>query len=434
MNFENWFIKNDDLLFETCKINDLLDLSSNVIEFSSKLDKIKFNSIFWLIWNFWEGKSTLINNVKIYRQTNTPSSDYWIEFDSWKYPDRKNLWEWFVLDFAKQVDDKAFEKARKSIDWENNYDKETLMKTMGGALSAFIPWWGIVSNLAHFFRSSPAKRVFEIQEILIELIKKIKKEKIFIVVEDIDRSWDNGIFFLETLKQFISTNDFWKQIVVIVPIGTKEYEKNIDSYLKPIDYFDTFQIKEPWLEKFIKEVFIDDIVNKANLFLPLKDFLEWLFKYYPNDINLRKLKLILRKANHNHMVMYWKYDSIFNLDWRLNIIFETTKYIKGVWNGSSIFENIKDWGKIISNSLIWAYIYNLYSFPNWSINKYYGWNNISIFELIYNSSLNKDEIKLHVTSTPIELNDKITEKDIVWWWFELNSFKKYVVPLSYINY
>lgn len=271
MQFQDWFIKNEGLLLETSKCNDLLNRDQSINDFSEKINKIKWSAIFGFIGNFGIGKSTLINNVKKLRTANEENEKR-IEFDAWKYPDRQNLWEWFVLDFAKQVDEKTFDRAKKEIDGEQYKDKETLMKTIWSALWALLPWWNIVSNLSHFFKSSPARRVFEIQDIFAKLIENITEQKIIIIIEDIDRSWDAGIYFLETLKQFIANNNFWKEILIIVPMGTSEYYDNIDSYLKPIDYFDFFQPSKPKLDKFIRDVFIEDITKNEGLFWPLKDF------------------------------------------------------------------------------------------------------------------------------------------------------------------
>ena len=74
------------------------------------------------------------------------------------------------------------------------------------------------------FAASPAKRVFEFQEILTAIIKSQKKN-IFIVIEDIDRSGDSGIFFLETLKHFLRNLEITvkHRVIAIVPIGDKSY-------------------------------------------------------------------------------------------------------------------------------------------------------------------------------------------------------------------
>lgn len=447
MHFEKWFIKKEKLLQENSNIDDLLNRESEIIKFSDKIDEIHGSTIRWIVWQFWIWKSTLINNVKK-RRTDKNKNEKWFDFDAWKYPDRKDLREWFVLDFARQVDEKTFKKARKIIDWKQNEDKEYLAKTIWDALSNFpilwwiIPWWSAISNLSYFFKSSPAKRVFEIQEIFQDLIKKIKEEKIIIVIEDIDRSWDAGIFFLETLKQFISKNDFWKEILVIMPLWTNEYYKNIDSYLKPIDYFDFFVPWAPKLEKFISEIFIDEIVNDKELLWPLKDFLEWLFIHYPKDINLRKIKLIIRKANQNHIMMCWKLKDMFDVDRRINIIFETMKYIEYDESKNSLFEQLrinKADSIIDKNTIIWSYVYNLVWFTIWWWQRRYTWNKSSL----YTKAIDKDTREYKdMLNTGSPLNIKFywetTNKEIIWCLYRRKDWEDapdaFVLPFAYFDY
>jgi len=40
----------------------------------------------------------------------------WFEFDAWKYPERANLWENFVLEFARQINKEIFDKTMKQVD------------------------------------------------------------------------------------------------------------------------------------------------------------------------------------------------------------------------------------------------------------------------------------------------------------------------------
>jgi hypothetical protein len=454
MHFENWFIKDEKALHESSYVNDLLNRSSEIEKYSIRIDELHWSTIWWIVWQFWIWKSTLINNVKNHRN-NEKHSEKRFEFDARKYPDRKDLWEWFVLDFARQVDEKTFKKARKIIDWKQNEDKEYLAKTIWDALSNFpilwwiIPWWSAVSNLSYFFKSSPAKRVFEIQEIFQDLIKKIKEEKIIIVIEDIDRSWDAGIFFLETLKQFISKNDFGKEILIIMPLWTDEYYNHLDSYLKPIDYFDFFNPWAPTLDKFVKEIFVDEIINDKRYFQPLQEFLEWLFTYYPKEINLRKLKLIVRKANQNHLMMIWKYDDLFELDWRVNIIFETMKYIWFDEKNNSMFEQLMTKSEDPNNrklldrsSIIWAYVYNLVWCTKWWANYLYNWKLNSLYwEKIDKYSWEYKKIlktfdKLNITF--YKNTDDGQKKEIVWCLYDRSNFEdvlKYVtLPLAYFGY
>src|SRR5690606_1032944 len=99
-----------------------------------------------------------------------------------------------------------------------------------------------------------ARRVDEIQEIFKEQIQKADTD-LYVVLEDIDRSGDAGVFFLETLKQFVASLTTNKKFIVIVPISDASYYKNLESYLKSIDYFDFFVPENIKLGKFVEEIF-----------------------------------------------------------------------------------------------------------------------------------------------------------------------------------
>lgn len=443
MQFENWFIKNEELLLENSNIDDLLNRESEITKFSDKIDEIHWSTIRWIVWQFWIWKSTLINNVKRHR-TNKNKNEKRFDFDAWKYPDRKDLREWFVLDFAKQVNEEEFNKAKKKIDWEQNKKAKAITKWTWNIISWF--WnllvWNIISGLSEFFKTSPARRVFEIQDIFQKLIDKINEKKIIIVVEDIDRSWDAWIFFLETLKQFISKNDFWKGILVIMPLWTNEYYKNIDSYLKPIDYFDFFVPWAPKLEKFINKIFIDEIINDKELKWPLKDFLEWLFIHYPKDINLRKIKLIIRKANQNHIIMCWKLKDMFDIDRRINIIFETMKYIEYNESKNSLFEQLrinKDDSSIDKNTIIWSYVYNLVWFTIRWWKSRYRWERSSLYKKAIDKNTREYKDILNIDAPlNIKFYWETTNKEMIWCLYKRKDWEDipeaFVLPFSYFDY
>ena len=159
---KNSFIKNDKLLMETPKIQDLFNLEEQINSFSSLLDSIDKSGSFGFVGGFGTGKSTLIENVK-QKRIERKKDEIWVEFDAWKFPDRKDLWEGFVLEFARQIDKKTFETARKEIDGEDKNDIKALIGIVSKGVNMFLPGAGIIKNFNHFFKTSTAIRVFEIQ-------------------------------------------------------------------------------------------------------------------------------------------------------------------------------------------------------------------------------------------------------------------------------
>lgn len=326
---EKWFIKNTQLLDESSRNDDLLDFSIEIERFFWKLDGIDASSVIWFIGKFWSGKSNFLNQA----QKNTSQEDIkWFQFDAWKYPERAHLWESFTLEIARQLDKDKFDQTLKIIDWKQHDDKKTLLNVLyelPGDFAKIIPGIKAVKEwIQYFLNVSPAKRTFEIQNILQWIFSWIRENNIYIVVEDIDRSGDNGVYFLETLSYFIKNIDTKKRIIVIVPIGTENYWDQTQkiSYSKCLDYYHNFSLQEVKLVKFVEDIFDEEIIQNIYLKWKIVSFLEWIFREYWDQITMRLFKSILRNANISYISLFKKHWKI--IDFRLSIIFEFLKHIK----------------------------------------------------------------------------------------------------------
>lgn len=342
------FVKNLDVLSENHKVEDLFDLTSTVDMFSGFLEETKNFSISAIVSNFGTGKSTLLHLI----EQNEKLVNKWVLFDAWKYPEKSNLWEGFVLDFAKQISKETFDEARKKMDGTQNDDKVALLNTVASGIGIFLPGADIIKNLGHFYKTSPARRVFEIQEILVGILNKEEKSSIRIVVEDIDRSGDAGVYFLETLKQFLfevkaSTE---KEVRVIVPISTPNFfSKNQSSYFKILDYIQFYDPKPPsvyrLIDSSVKEEYILDAVHKEHLV----GFLKELYRAYPSSMTHRILKMILRNANASFVN---KLKAGYEPDWRMCVLFEATRYFeKENETGKKMFDSIREQNRLHTNSI-----------------------------------------------------------------------------------
>lgn len=323
----NGFIKNLDLLEETYKIEDLLDFSSEENKFKIKLSGADRNSVFGLVAPFGSGKSTLLENMA----RNANKDELWVNFDAWKFPDRKELWEGFVLDSVKSIDSNFFDSMRKKIDGEQHNDIKKLINTVFECANCFIPGFAIGKNFSKLFKSSPARRVFEFQEVFKEFIEeKIDKKykKIYFVVEDIDRSGDKGIFFLETLKYFLAENDFNGKLVnAIVPIATDNYnnkDANI-SYRKVLDYIRVISLGGINYSTFIENVFEQSFYKEGDKWIAHYNFLfKNICKEY--DLTIRDLKHVLRNANAQFISFDEKLKKDINV--RFFVLFSFLKYLE----------------------------------------------------------------------------------------------------------
>jgi energy-coupling factor transporter ATP-binding protein EcfA2 len=295
-NYKNMesFIKNEKILEEDYKCDDLLGFSEIINNFKERLNQIKENSIIGLIGRFGSGKSTML--YQLYKERKEDNDGKWINFDAWKYPERKELWEGFVLDIADQIG--CQKKINNKLKGKNTKSKILDIATdFLSELTDRLPNFNFLDKFSEIFKKSPATKVFEIQKILFDLIKQCNKN-FYIIIEDIDRSGDRGIFFIETLRNFIKENKFDKKIIVIVPIGEKKRQEDNfkDSYNKVLDYDIYFKPENIDFSKFIKEVFDDQFASENYLLEYHLNYLFRLLVQYKN-ITIRELKGILRLAH-----------------------------------------------------------------------------------------------------------------------------------------
>ncbi len=342
------FIKNPRLLEETVEIpKDLLGFNKVKKEFKKFLKKIDRSAIVGLIGPFGMGKSTMLYQMAENDKKRNENIK-WITFNAWKYPNKKDLWEGFIFDFIQSTNSKKWEKIRQKIDGEEVVDKQTLLSI--GALfidKHFLPGSrGLFEKFGVLFRSSPIKRTHEFQELLRNYINSKNGEfkdveTIYIVVEDIDRSQDGGIFFLETLNYFLKNYNFNKQIIVIAPLN-KEYLKDKMEltekyYLKALDYTFRFKTSSIDFSKFIKKIIdLKQVEGQENLAI---DHLQYLLNFAGSEnhgnMSIRKIKLLIREANKLYQSKLTNEEKKL-VDIRIWLAFYFAKYIYNIQRKENI--------------------------------------------------------------------------------------------------
>ncbi len=89
-----------------------------------------------------------------------------------------------------------------------------------------------------------------------------------------------------------------KKVTVLVAISNASYFEKIDTYLKCLDYVEFFHKKENVnFTNFVSEIFDTDINDEREILI---EFLGIIYGKY-SDMNMRKIKLILRQANLNYI-------------------------------------------------------------------------------------------------------------------------------------
>lgn len=353
----NSFIKNPDLIAENSNVEDLFDFSKTITKFSNRLDSLEKSALIGLVGPFGSGKSTLLYQIQKIRQ----KKENWINFDAWKYPERRDLWEGFILEVAEHADN--LKHILGKIEGKDTKSKS--LDVAGGFLGAVIPGIG---KLFDVFQSSPAKRVFQLQHILTQMINNMSK-RVYIVVEDIDRSGDAGIFFLETLKQFLQNANLNRIVIVIVPISDKNFNTHEYSYYKCLDYNEKFHPKFHDFTKFVDTLFIPELFE-GELRSPrgrviwtgemmkgqITSFCDALFR--EPSMSIRLMKTILRNANN---VFGSQVAEGLEPDWRVNICFESAKYFNtDSQNKETLHSSFLRQNLVPNNTLQSSFLFSMY--------------------------------------------------------------------------
>ena len=277
-------------LREDIRSNDYMQWDTYTANYKTKLESISFSWVIWLVWPFGCGKTTFVNQLK-------EDWEWWINFEAWKYPERKDLWENFILETATQIWEKDFNEIEKIIDGKQHNDIRTLFKILNLIpIVKDLGWEAISKGIDHFFTPAPLTRVYQFQNLLENiLLEKIKHHDIiFIVIEDIDRSWDHWVYFLETLSFFLKNLKVpeGKKILAVATIWSKEFLENKDSYLKALDHIHNFPVK-----KFDFKNILQNFVDMRVGYNPAIAWFNYIWERFKDQFTIRDIKHILREAN-----------------------------------------------------------------------------------------------------------------------------------------
>lgn len=336
-------IRNQLFISEDYRLNDgLIEFESETIQ--KNLQRIKQSAIIALVGDYGSGKSTALYNAQL---ADDNPNHKWLQFDAWRYPERKGLWDGLVIEIAKQLGQEN--TTTRKVD-----GNKSIIGKWGGMIgetfsqfSEYLPKAELnkieldnevtqkaaklTGKAQEIFGRSPVKRIYEMERILADILMSTPETRIYLVAEDIDRSGADGLHFLETLNFFIKNNEQIKKsgkiIIVIAPIATANYVESQSSYYKCVDVAFQFTPKVKSAEKFIQNVFSDTALggNVQPYLSNVEAFVIGLFENTSYQMNIRKLKYIIRQTQIRYEEMCDFYDSV---DWRAVLIFEAMKEIK----------------------------------------------------------------------------------------------------------
>ena len=284
------------LLDENSRNIDLFDIEEQAKSFKAELDALTSSRMVAVVGAYGAGKSTYLNILKA---NIDESKERWLDFDAWKYPDKKDIWEGFVLDICEQVDPTEVDDLSDKIKGVPT-KKDNLLKTLLESINLLLTANGIplagqaMSKLGLLRRSSPANRVNDFQNILKKQIESVPQDTVYIVAEDVDRSGSYGTIFLEAVRAFLDSIDLSKKVVFLVPVGTNTYREKFREYEKFIDVFSFYELKPENFSNFLKNVVREDVLVDTETGALTYLFAEIVKSDYGT---LRTIKLAMRNAN-----------------------------------------------------------------------------------------------------------------------------------------
>lgn len=327
-------LHNPNAADESYEVEDLLDFDAKIEDLKLITDHSSKRSLIGIIGGYGTGKSVMLNKYRN-KYAGNRSKAIWIHFDAWKYPDRKDLWEGFVLDFIHQYDPDLFEPFRKIMDGES-----TRVAKVVTAAAKLMPLVGVATSdtIKAFTESSQAKRVYEIQALFAELFhQEMPKGRIYIEIEDADRSGEAGIFFIETLSHFMKIFPVDIEIKIFVPISLRSYRKDEqhDAYIKALDFISYYKVTDRDLKKFAASIFNKDIIADRLYENHMREWTQRLLHVYQKS--LREIKFIIRNAEVMFQQMLKDGDYPDPL---IVYIMASLKELPGMSDDQSMFDNV----------------------------------------------------------------------------------------------
>lgn len=263
--------KNLRILDEIPSKKDLLGYENEITHVKMRIDRLvkkKKHSIIAYLGSFGVGKTTILREVQ------KQSKGYkWISFEMWRYSNRNELWDAFVIKVISELT-----KGKDEFDIADEIEGNSLRCFewislliwiicigLGLTILSVVAWFSFKDGLglggqfweAYFKYAAPTilsvltivglgrflqlnfitnkrplRRVFELESMLLNKVKNTK-EPLVIVVEDIDRSSEDGSIFLETLNNFLKNlTSSITPFVVIAPQSTQSFNRSEDhSYI-----------------------------------------------------------------------------------------------------------------------------------------------------------------------------------------------------------
>jgi energy-coupling factor transporter ATP-binding protein EcfA2 len=370
----------------------------------TKLNHIKYWGLTALLGDYGSWKSLFL--AQLQKLDEDKNNNIWINFDAWQYPDRRQLRDGFVLKLAEQLIPKSYPDVQSYIDaWKKTWEKifgnlfDFLQIIESVTLNSQIS-----SSLKAITSSDPQSisRIFQYESLLksilisndqesVDRFSDLNDKVIYIILEDVDRSWEEGLFFLETLKNFIDRHyhdlrecSIFKKMIIICPVAKQSWHENFSRYLKVFTKYDFFNYNKTFDTKpFVDKVFKFDQELRGIFYLLIVYVLKEL------TYNYRIFKFILRNIIKEYIYRTDFLSEEIDLEWFLFLSLISYR----LWDQMSINSGID------------------YRFPNLSIDKNISWVLDRMIRYKFNNRITKT-VTNTIVNKKLDDQEDITESTI----------------------
>jgi hypothetical protein len=268
---------------------------------------------------------------------NSPKNQQWIFFEAWRFSNRDELWDSFVIKVTSKLTNKSEARVASKFDGRQinwfwiivlplaialvltgfSYPAYNMFHDTGGfsesylkyaastilSASIFIGLGIFINSLSH---GSPLSRTFQLEDHLKNLLEKYD-QPIILVLEDIDRTGHDGAVFMETLHEFVRSNKsiFKHPMIIVAPQSQLSFDaldsdrmKRLEHSLKVYDEKIYFGAKID--EKSLNNLFDGIELNtKYKKYKPTMKRVAWELSYYfsKDQLTIRMLKHALREVD-----------------------------------------------------------------------------------------------------------------------------------------
>ena len=370
------FVKDISYLEEDIDTEDLHTSKADAKGFSDWIRKLsKTPAIISVIGTYGIGKTFMLNLAKKELGRNRKNTVYFFEFEAWRYAERSTLWRAFVSELDDHVLGTKFEHAHRARFriWTGKIKRyfRKLFTVGERRIYYLIVWIGLLAcaiahlsnqsviavatllvalfalifSVIHLYLQDPLRQQEGSELILkeaFEILAKLGYKEIYVVLEDVDRSGDNGLLFLETLSFFIRkklSQDITDKLSVkfIVPVSDMSYSKPRQraSFSKAGNYTCLFTISSLNAKRFVDRVFKKRFVTDEIKGYTKKIFQDIIFTQ-GRGLNLRTWKAIVRGAQAQYI--YLKETKKFSPHPSICMLVEAMKYCHAA-EGTTLFND-----------------------------------------------------------------------------------------------